>query len=60
VAVFPRIDHGIYEYEIAADGQRLSTRQPEGYFRLMRDFIFGGALEPQDGTATFTRVVASR
>jgi pimeloyl-ACP methyl ester carboxylesterase len=55
VAVFPHAEHGIYEYETAADGQRLSTRQPEGYFRMMRDFILGKPLEPQYGTATLTR-----
>jgi uncharacterized protein len=58
VAVFPRADHGIYEYETAADGERLSTRQPDGYFRLMRDFIIGEALDPQYGTATLTRLPA--
>ena len=57
VAVYPHAEHGIYEYETAADGQRLSTRQPDGYFRLMHDFILGRLLEPQYGTATLTRVV---
>jgi hypothetical protein len=52
LAVFPRAEHGIYEYETAPDGQRLSTRQPDGYFRLMDDFIRGTALAPQYGTAT--------
>ncbi len=55
VAVFPHAEHGIYEYETAADGQRLSTRQPDGYFRMMCDFIFGKPLEPQYGTASLTR-----
>jgi hypothetical protein len=58
VAVFPRAEHGIYEYETTADGKRVSTRQPDGYFRLMHDFILGRALEPQYGTATLTRVPA--
>jgi len=26
---------------VAPDGTRLSTRQPEGYFEAMRDFIGG-------------------
>ena len=55
VAVFPHAEHGIYEYETAADGQRLSTRQSDGYFRLMRDFILGKPLAPQYGAATLTR-----
>lgn len=40
-AAFCDADHGIYEFETLADGERVSTRQPEGYFRLMRDFIKG-------------------
>ena len=58
VAVFPRAEHGIYEYETAADGRRLSTRQPDGYFRLMQDFILGRTLKPQYGTAALTRAAA--
>jgi pimeloyl-ACP methyl ester carboxylesterase len=37
--VFPDADHGIYEFETLPNGERISTRQPEGYFPLMRDFI---------------------
>jgi hypothetical protein len=40
-AVFPDADHGMYEFETLPDGERISTRQPEGYFPLMRDFIKG-------------------
>jgi pimeloyl-ACP methyl ester carboxylesterase len=39
--VFPKADHGMYEFETLPDGERISTRQPEGYFPLMRDFIKG-------------------
>lgn len=39
VTIFPDADHGMYEFETGLDGERLSTRQPEGYFPLMRDFI---------------------
>jgi pimeloyl-ACP methyl ester carboxylesterase len=56
VAVFPRAEHGIYEYETAANGERLSTRQSDGYFNMMRDFILGRTLEPEYGTAVLTRV----
>jgi pimeloyl-ACP methyl ester carboxylesterase len=58
VAMFPRAEHGIYEYETAANGERLSTRQSDGYFNLMRDYILGRTLEPQYGTAILTRVAA--
>ncbi len=37
--VFPDADHGMYEFETLPNGERVSTRQPEGYFTLMRDFI---------------------
>lgn len=39
--VFPNADHGMYEFETRADGERVSTRQPEGYFTMMADFIAG-------------------
>lgn len=41
--VFADADHGMYEFETRADGERISTRQPEHYFSLMRDFIIGGS-----------------
>jgi len=56
VAVFPRTEHGIYEYETTADGERLDTRNPEGYFVMMRDFILHGRLEAgRYGTSTIYR-----
>ena len=39
--VYANADHGMYEFETRPDGERLSTRQPDGYFALMRDFIKG-------------------
>ncbi|KRD34064.1 hypothetical protein ASE35_09965 [Lysobacter sp. Root916] len=39
LTVFPHAEHGMYEFEVAADGSRLSTRQPANYFPQMRDFI---------------------
>jgi hypothetical protein len=39
LAVFPHADHGIYEYETKSDGERVSTRNSDGYFAMMRDFI---------------------
>lgn len=44
IAIFPRAEHGIYEYEMAPDGTRLSTRNSEGYFAMMRDYILEGRL----------------
>jgi pimeloyl-ACP methyl ester carboxylesterase len=53
-AVFPNADHGMYEFETAADGERLSTRQPEGYLTLMADFIAGKTLAASYGSAVMS------
>ncbi|HEY4365709.1 MAG TPA: alpha/beta hydrolase [Steroidobacteraceae bacterium] len=50
--VFPHAEHGIYEYETQADGTRLSTRNPDGYFAMMRDFILRERLEGAYGSST--------
>jgi len=57
LALFPHADHGIYEYETGTDGTRMSTRNPEGYFAMMRDFIRDGRLRGHAvfGGATITR-----
>jgi len=55
-AMFPRAEHGIFEYETAADGTRLSTRNSDGYFYLMRDFIRTGELHGPYGSS----VISSR
>jgi pimeloyl-ACP methyl ester carboxylesterase len=41
-AVFPQADHGIYLFELDAKGERVSTRQPDGYLRMMVDYIKHG------------------
>ena len=51
--VFSGADHGIYEYETSPDGTRVSTRNPDGYFALMRDFILQSHLQPKYGTGRF-------
>lgn len=50
-AMFPNTEHGILEYETQADGTRLSTRHPDGYMRLMVDFVRGSAPLPAYGNA---------
>lgn len=52
LAVFPKTEHGIYEYELAPNGERLSTRQPEAYFRMMADFIRHGRIDGRYPPAT--------
>jgi pimeloyl-ACP methyl ester carboxylesterase len=41
IVVYPRAEHGMYEYEVDATGERLSTGQPATYLPLMRDFVAG-------------------
>ena len=43
-AMFPHAEHGIFEYKTLPDGTRVSTRNSEGYFNMMRDFIRSGRL----------------
>jgi len=49
VAIFPKAEHGIYEFEAAPDRSRVSTRQPAGYFPIMRDFILTGRISGNYG-----------
>jgi pimeloyl-ACP methyl ester carboxylesterase len=51
LAVFPGAEHGITEYEIAADGTRASTRYAPGYFEILRDYARDGRLHATYGKA---------
>lgn len=42
--MFPNAEHGMWEFVVAPDGTRVSTRQPEGYFRMLVDFARDGRL----------------
>jgi len=42
VKAFPRAEHGLYEYEEAADGTRTSTRQAAGYLPAIVSFVRAG------------------
>ena len=48
VVVYPDAEHGMYEFELAPDGTRLSTHQPPEYFAAMRDFILGASAKPSE------------
>lgn len=50
-AVFAEADHGMYEFEHSASGERVSTRQPSGYLQMMVDFIRGDVLDAKYGQA---------
>ncbi len=54
-ALFAHTEHGIFEYETSADGERTSLRQPEGYLALLADFARGVPLKPAYGTAALAR-----
>jgi len=43
------------EYELNAQGERVSTRFASGYFRMMADFIRNGDLSEHYGNAEITR-----
>jgi pimeloyl-ACP methyl ester carboxylesterase len=51
LAVFPHAEHGMTEYEVASDGERVSTRYAQGYFAMMRDFARNGQLSGSYGAS---------
>jgi hypothetical protein len=53
--VWPRTEHGIYEYETSADGERTSLRQPDGYLALLADFARGAPLAAKYGDVSPAR-----
>lgn len=55
LAMYPHAEHGMYEFETKPDGTRVDTRNPEGYFAMMRDFILSGKLQGKYGDAVLHR-----
>ncbi len=51
LALFPHAEHGMTEYEVAPDGERVSTRYASGYFAIMRDFARNGRLSDSYGSS---------
>jgi hypothetical protein len=51
LALFPHAEHGMTEYEVAPDGERVSTRYASGYFAMMRDFARNGRLSDSYGSS---------
>ena len=51
LALFPHAEHGMTEYEVAPNGERLSTRYAPGYFAMMRDFARNGQLSGTHGSS---------
>jgi pimeloyl-ACP methyl ester carboxylesterase len=54
-AMFPHAEHGIFEYQTLPDGTRVSTRNADGYFSMMRDFILTGRLQGSYGSSVVSR-----
>jgi pimeloyl-ACP methyl ester carboxylesterase len=51
LALFPHAEHGMTEYEIASNGERVSTGYAPGYFAMMRDFARNGRLSGSYGSS---------
>jgi pimeloyl-ACP methyl ester carboxylesterase len=54
IAMFPGAEHGMTEYETAADGTRVSTRYSPGYYEILRDYA-RGRLAERYGRARLSR-----
>jgi uncharacterized protein len=59
LAVYPGAEHGMREYELNAQGERVSTRFAPGYFQMMADFIRDGRIGAHYGNAQITQPVRS-
>jgi hypothetical protein len=57
LAVYPGAEHGMTEYEIDANGERVSTRFAPGYFQMMADFIRNGRIKDHYGNAAIDQVL---
>ena len=55
IAIYPRAEHGINEYELDAAGVRHSLRQPATYLPLMCDFIRRGKIGARYGDSRIYR-----
>jgi pimeloyl-ACP methyl ester carboxylesterase len=51
LAVYPHAEHGMYEFETKPDGTRVDTRNSDGYFDMMHDYILDGKLRGKHGDA---------
>ena len=58
LALFPHAEHGMTEYEVASNGERVSTRYAPGYFAMMRDFARNGQLSGTYGSSLVVRPTA--
>jgi uncharacterized protein len=52
LAIYPRAEHGMTEYEVAPDGTRNSTRYVTAYFEMLCDFARYGRIQGPYGEAS--------
>jgi hypothetical protein len=55
LALFPHAEHGMTEYELASNGERVSTRYAPGYFIMMRDFARNTQLSGRYGSSMIVK-----
>jgi pimeloyl-ACP methyl ester carboxylesterase len=55
LALFPHAEHGMTEYEVASNGERVSTRYAPAYFAIMRDFARNGQLPGSYGSSRIVK-----
>jgi hypothetical protein len=55
LALYPDTEHGMTLFETGKDGERMSTRYPPDYFRMLADFARTGRLRGDYGKARITR-----
>ena len=55
LALFPHAEHGMTEYEVASNGERVSTRYAPSYFTMMRDFARNGQLSGIYGSSVVVK-----
>ena len=55
LAYYPKAEHGITLFDVAADGDRISTRYAPGYFKMICDFARDGHLTGSYGDAELTK-----
>ena len=58
LALFPRAEHGMTEYEVVSNGERVSTRYAPGYFAMMRDFARNGQVSGSYGSSVVVKPTA--
>lgn len=55
LALYPNTEHGMTLFETGKNGERISTRYPQGYFPMLADFARTGRLPGNYGRAQITR-----